>query len=140
MQFFVASLIAFAIAASPALGVTVSYDNTYDVASNSLAIVACSDGENGMLTKGFTTFGSLPKFPYIGGAAAVEGYDSANCGTCWALTYKGKTINVLAIDHTDNGFNIAQSALDALTNGQAVHLGRIDATVKQVDASVCGIH
>ena len=69
-----------------------TYDNTYDNGTNSLAIVACSNGENGLLTKGFTTFDSLPNFPYIGGAPAVAGWNSPNCGTCWALTYKGKTI------------------------------------------------
>ena len=32
--------------------VSVSYDEVYDNASGSLSTVACSDGENGMLTKG----------------------------------------------------------------------------------------
>jgi len=38
-----------------------------------------------------------------------------------------------------NRFNIAQAALDDLTDGQAVQLGRIDAQWVQVDASVCGL-
>jgi hypothetical protein len=46
---------------------------------------------------------------------------------------------VLAIDHTDAGFNIAQEALDALTNGQAVQLGRIDAQATQIAANICGM-
>jgi hypothetical protein len=37
--------------------VTVSYDMTYDVASTSLNEVACSDGANGLESKGYTTFG-----------------------------------------------------------------------------------
>jgi hypothetical protein len=37
--------------------VTVSYDTTYDVASTSLDSVACSDGANGLETKGYKTFG-----------------------------------------------------------------------------------
>lgn len=49
------------------------------------------------------------------------------------------TINVLAIDHAAEGFNIAQAALDTLTGGQAVALGRIDASYAQVDPSVCGL-
>ena len=36
-------------------------------------------------------------------------------------------------------FNIAQAAMDQLTNGQAVALGRIDAQYAQVDASACGL-
>jgi hypothetical protein len=82
---------------------------------------------------------SLPKFPYIGGAQAIAGWNSASCGTCWALTYNGKTINVLAIDHTDSGFNIGINAMNALTNNQAQFLGRINATTKQVASSVCGL-
>jgi hypothetical protein len=82
---------------------------------------------------------SLPKFPYIGGAQAIAGWNSASCGTCWALTYNGKTINVLAVDHTDSGFNIGINAMNALTNNQAKAVGRINATAKQVAASVCGL-
>ena len=139
MQFKAIAVAALALFASSALGVTVSYDQTYDSSSTSLANVACSDGTNGLLTKGFTTFGSLPHFPNIGGAAAIAGWNSASCGTCWQLTYNGKSINVLAVDHTDSGFNIALEAMNTLTNNQAVFLGRVDATARQVAASNCGL-
>ncbi|KIJ23973.1 hypothetical protein M422DRAFT_237579 [Sphaerobolus stellatus SS14] len=118
---------------------TVSFDTVYDNGDNSLDIVSCSTGQFGLITKGFTTFGSLPNFPYIGGAAVIPGFNSPNCGTCWALTYNGVTINVLAIDHAGAGFNIAEEALNTLTNGQAVQLGRINASVQQVANSVCGL-
>ena len=136
---FTSLILTLAAICTSATAVTVSYDNTYDQSSGSLTTVACSDGENGMLHLGYTTFGSLPNFPNIGGAAAIAGWNSDQCGTCWQLTYKGKSINVLAIDHTDSGFNIAQEAMDTLTGGQAVFLGRIDATAKQVDKSKCGL-
>ncbi|KAH9894066.1 Cerato-platanin [Cubamyces lactineus] len=141
MQFtsFTALVLTFTALLSSALAVTVSYDQTYDNSSGDLHTVACSDGPNGMLTKGFTTFGSLPHFPNIGGAAAVAGWNSASCGTCWKLTYNGRSINVLAIDHTDAGFNIALEAMNTLTNNQAEFLGRIDAQATQVDASQCGL-
>ncbi|KAI0329946.1 Cerato-platanin [Cubamyces sp. BRFM 1775] len=141
MQFtsFTALVLTFTALLSSALAVTVSYDQTYDSSSGDLHTVACSDGPNGMLTKGFTTFGSLPHFPNIGGAAAVAGWNSANCGTCWKLTYNGRSINVLAIDHTDSGFNIALEAMNTLTNNQAVFLGRVDAQATQVDVSQCGL-
>ena len=128
-----------ALFASSALGITVSYDTTYDNRGQSLATVSCSDGTNGLLTRGFSTFGSLPGFPNIGGAAAVGGWNSPSCGTCWRLTYQGRSINVLAIDHAGAGFNIALTAMNTLTNGQAVNLGRIDATATQVAASNCGL-
>ncbi|KAF4951312.1 hypothetical protein FGADI_7510 [Fusarium gaditjirri] len=119
---------------------TVSYDPGYGDSGRALTAVACSDGKNGLITKyKWKTQGQIPKFPYIGGAQAVAGWNSPNCGTCWKLTYKGKSINVLAIDHTDAGFNISPAAMNALTNNQAVQLGRVDATATQVAISNCGL-
>ncbi|KAF7441213.1 hypothetical protein PC9H_001562 [Pleurotus ostreatus] len=123
-----------------ATAVTVSFDETYDDAGGSLTSVACSDGNHGLITLlKVENFGQLPNFPFIGGAAAVSGWNSPQCGTCWELSYNGRKINILAIDHTDDGFNIALPAMNALTNGQAVQLGRVDAAVRQVDSSVCGL-
>jgi len=135
---------AFVALPTLALATTLSYDQMYDKGSNSLDIVACSNGENGLETQGYTTFDSLPNFPYIGGAAAVAGWNSPNCGTCWKLSYKNskgktKSINVLAVDHADNGFNIALEAMNDLTGGQAKQLGRVEVTSKQVAASNCGM-
>ena len=123
---------------------TVSYDQIYDEGSTSLSQVVCSDGPNGLETKKFTTFDSLPKFPYIGGAQSIAGWNSPNCGTCWKLTYTNskkvkKSINVLAIDHTDAGFNIALEAMDELTGGLGKELGRINVTSTKVAASDCGL-
>ncbi|KAF7348159.1 hypothetical protein MSAN_01768800 [Mycena sanguinolenta] len=134
-----ASVILFAVAALATD--TVTYDQIYDNPSVSMNAVACSNGANGLESK-YPTFGSLPKFPYIGGAGAVEGWNSTNCGTCWQLTYAptGATINVLAIDHAAPGtFNIALKAMNKLTNNQAVKLGRAPVTSKQVARSVCGL-
>ena len=139
MQFFTTLFATLFVLAAPALAVKVTYDNTYDNAKGSLATVSCSNGENGLLTKGFNTFGDLPTFPNIGGAQAVAGWNSPNCGTCWQLTYKGRSINVLAVDHAGEGFNIAQKALDKLTNGQAVDLGFVQADAKQVPKYHCGL-
>ncbi|KDR81919.1 hypothetical protein GALMADRAFT_240231 [Galerina marginata CBS 339.88] len=127
-----------------ALAINVSFDTTYDNSGQSLATVACSDGSHGLLTRGFTTFGSLPKFPHIGGAPAVTGFNSPNCGTCWQLTFVNgqgvsKSINVLAIDVATPDFNIALSAMNELTGGQAVQLGRAPITSTQVASSVCGL-
>jgi len=95
---------------SVASAITVSYDTGYDDGSRSLSAVSCSDGSNGLLTKGYTTQSSLPSFPRIGGASVIAGWNSASCGTCWSLTYNGNTINVLAMDHAAEGFNIALSS------------------------------
>lgn len=119
--------------------ITVSYDTGYDDASRSLSVVSCSDGSNGLLTKGYTTQGSLPSFPHIGGAATIAGWNDVNCGKCYSLTYNGNSINVLAIDHAAEGFNIGETALNDLTGGQAAALGRVDAQWAEVDDSVCGL-
>jgi hypothetical protein len=124
---------------SAAAAITVSYDDAYDDASRSLASVSCSDGANGLLTKGSSTQGSLPGFPHIGGASTIAGWNSPACGTCYSLTYNGKSINVIAMDHAAEGFNIVQAALDELTNGQAVALGRIDAQYAELAPSACGL-
>ena len=134
-----ATVVASALAApSASQTVTVSYDTTYDDPSTSLAEVACSDGPNGLLTKHFTTFGSLPT-KNIGGAAVIGGWGSAECGSCWTLTFNGISVNVLAIDHTASGFNVATATLDTLTGGQAVFDGRINAEATPADASACGL-
>ena len=134
---FVLGLSTFTLADS------LSYDENYDNKSGSLDTTACSDGSNG-LASSYPTFGDLPKYPYIGGAAAIKGWNSPNCGTCWKLTYtnekkKSKSINVLAVDVADDGFNISLEAMNALTNNLATELGRIDVKSVQVDASKCGL-
>ncbi|KAJ6531725.1 Cerato-platanin [Mycena capillaripes] len=139
------SLLFFALGPVIALADTVAFDQTYDGASTSLDVVACSDGANGLETRGFTTLGSLPKFPFIGAVGAVEGFNSVNCGTCWQLTYTNatgvkKSINVLAVDHAAPGtFNVALEAMNVLTNNQAVALGRVTVTSAKVASSVCGL-
>jgi hypothetical protein len=118
----------------------VSYDTGYDNGSRPLTAVSCSDGANGLITRyGWQTQQQVSKFPYIGGSDSIPGWNSANCGTCWSATYNGKTIYILAIDHAGSGLNIALDAMNDLTNGNAVALGRVDATVAQVDVSNCGL-
>ncbi|KAI0823877.1 Cerato-platanin [Trametes gibbosa] len=136
-----ASLAAALLAIPAALGetVSVSFDQVYDNGANSLDIVACSDGSNGLINKGFTTFASLPHFPNIGGAPAVTQFNSDACGTCWQLTFNGTSINVLAIDVGSKGFNIALGAFNTLTHDNGVFLGRINADATQVSASACGL-
>ncbi|KAH8909154.1 SnodProt1 [Coniochaeta sp. PMI_546] len=126
--------------AAAAMATTVSYDTGYDDGSRSLSVVACSDGPNGLETKyGWQTQSQVSRFPYIGGVEAVAGWNSPSCGTCWSATYNGKTIYILAVDHAASGLNIALDAMNDLTNGQAVFLGRVDAAVAQVDLSNCGL-
>ncbi|KAI9433900.1 Cerato-platanin [Lactarius indigo] len=107
---------------SVASAVNVRYDTTYDNPQGSLS-----------------TFGSLPSFPNIGAAQAVAGWNSTACGSCWKISFGGKSINVIAVDHAGDGFNLSLEAMDTLTNGQAQQLGVINAQATQVDASQCGL-
>lgn len=147
MQFKALSLSLLALASS-ALGaaysgsgyhtVSVSYDESYDNPHNSMDSVACSDGSYGLKTKGYGSFGALRHFPYIGGTAAIPGWNSNQCGTCWELAWHGRSIYVVALDHAQDGWNIAHAAMDALTGGQSTMYGRIDATASPVESWRCG--
>ncbi|KAI9712348.1 MAG: hypothetical protein M1820_001561 [Bogoriella megaspora] len=117
---------------------SVSYDTGYDTGSRSLNAVACSDGVHGLETRyGYSVQSNIPNFPYIGGWNGIAGWNSASCGQCLSVTYNGKTIYVTAVDHNDQGVNLSQQAMNDLTNGQAVQLGRVNANVQTVDFSRC---
>lgn len=55
------------------------------------------------------------------------------------MTWRDTTIYVLAIDHADSGFNIGKKAMNVLTGNQAEDLGVVNAKVKQVKRSNCGL-
>ncbi|KAF8343334.1 hypothetical protein F5887DRAFT_886925, partial [Amanita rubescens] len=51
-----------------------------------------------------------------------------------------RSINVTAVDHAGaDSFNIALKAMNNITNGQAVALGRVPVTAVQVPASGCSL-
>ncbi|KAJ4413359.1 hypothetical protein N0V85_003590 [Neurospora sp. IMI 360204] len=131
------SLFTLATAAS---ATTVSYDTGYDDGNRSLTVVSCSDGPNGLMTKYHWNFQSQVKnFPYVGGVEAVAGWNSPSCGTCWSVTYNGKTVNILAIDHAGSGINMSKAAMNELTGGNAEQYGRVDAVVASAPLSACGL-
>ncbi|KAH7928134.1 Cerato-platanin [Leucogyrophana mollusca] len=139
---FITSALSFAALALAALAqdtYTASYDTRYDNSALSLDDVSCSDGTNGLVTKGYQTIGQLPTYPNVGGAFAVTGWDSPACGSCWQLTYGSETINVTAVDVALTGFVLSEGALNTLTDGQAVDLGRVNVTAVQVAKSACGL-
>ncbi|OJA15474.1 hypothetical protein AZE42_06351 [Rhizopogon vesiculosus] len=130
---------AFALSALAQTTETLSYDTNYDNGSLSLSSVACSDGANGLETKGYTTLSSLPQFPNVGGVYTVTGYNSAACGSCYEVTFGNNTVAILAVDVSKTGFTVSQAAMNTLTGNLAAELGRVDVTATQVDASVCGL-
>ncbi|KAH0828835.1 immunomodulatory protein [Lanmaoa asiatica] len=118
---------------------TLSYDNNYDNGSLSLNQVACSDGANGLETKGYTTLSSLPNFPNVGGVYTVSGWNSTQCGACYAVTYGSTTLNILAVDKSTTGFTVSEAAMNTLTGNQASALGRVDVSFVTVGSSACGL-
>ncbi|KAJ3566583.1 hypothetical protein NP233_g6905 [Leucocoprinus birnbaumii] len=140
---FLATLLVLPAAAF-AVSTTLSWDSVYDNKSGSMDTVACSDGSNGLENRGFKTFGSLPTFPNIGGIPDITEWNSASCGTCWNVTYvngqgKSKSITVTGIDVGSKGFNVAQAAMNTLTNNQAVSFGRVNVNAVKIAASNCGL-
>src|SRR5690606_37519452 len=111
--------------AALAASVSISWDPAYDSASRSTLTLACSDGPNGLYTKGYHTLGAVPGFPNVGGSPTVAGWNSPNCGKCYRLSYKQYSLKVRVVDTGANGFNLSKQALNALTGGQAEQLGRI---------------
>ena len=115
--------------------VLATYDAYYDNPNGSLNGVACSNGANGLVNY-YPTFGSLPTYPYIGGAPGVA-WNSPNCGGCWKLTNTktGEWIIYTAID-SSSGFNIAESAFIAV-NGGRIGQGTLEVYAEEIPRSVC---
>ena len=105
----------------------VTYNEFYDNANQSTAIIACADWA---AANNFTTLADVPAFPFIGGASAVSGNTSA-CGTCFSILDEqtGITIEVTAVDAATNGFVVSLEALNAATENNAQNLGSIQASV-----------
>lgn len=138
------SLTAFAAAGPAPQGSTagttvdVTYDTLYSYPDLSTLALTCGTGENGLYPKGYVVLGDLPNFPFVGASPTVEGWNSPNCVACYRLTYKDKSINIIAVDDAQDGFVLSQAALDELTNGQAVELGNITATYERAAQADCG--
>jgi hypothetical protein len=123
MQLTTSALSFLAVLAPLAQATTLSYDQGYSQGDRSLNVVSCSDGINGLVTRyGWQKQSDIPRFPYIGGSSDIAGWNSPSCGQCYSVEYAptGKKIFILAIDHAEQGLNVAQKAMDELTNNQAV--------------------
>jgi len=111
--------------------VSVSYDQGYDNANFPISEISCSNSFGSA-----TTLGQIPAFANIGGSPTVSGFGSPSCGKCYAITYQGTTVNVLAVDKS-TGFNIGLGAMNRLTDNRGVALGRVNAVYTEVDVSDC---
>ena len=71
MQFL--AILAVLPAALAGITTSLSYDPVYSNPSTSTLSLACSDGDNGLHTKGFATLGAVPKFPMVAAAPDIAG-------------------------------------------------------------------
>lgn len=76
----------FSIPVLAQMTTSLAYDVIYGDANLPLSRLACSDGSNGLESKGYTTLGSFSNFPYLGGAPTVADWNDPNCGKCYAVT------------------------------------------------------
>lgn len=139
----------------------VTADGSYDDPNTSLDIVACSNGPNGLLTKGtylplhndahltlstscpslctgYFRLGDLPTFPNIGGYQNAT-WGSPLCGTCWRLNFNQNSLDVLVVDYTVSGFNLAWPAFESLTSSTGGLLPEVEVTYQQVPLDFCGM-
>ncbi|KAF3390732.1 Heat-stable 19 kDa antigen [Talaromyces pinophilus] len=126
-----------ALAANSTETATATFDTAYDDTDLSLSTVTCSNGENGLVTKGYGTIGDLPTQD-VAGSLTIKGWNDANCGACYSLSYKNETVYVVAIDAAVGEFNVAQKVLDKLTHGHAQEFGSVTVDYEEVDGSKCG--
>lgn len=100
-----------------------TFDQTYDNPSGSLNGTACYG-----ISSTYPIFGSIPGFPYIGGAYDIAG-NFTNCGSCWRIINQANNvwIYITAIDTAGAGFNIAEEAFKTLNNGELGNTLIVDA-------------
>ncbi|KAJ3490377.1 hypothetical protein NLI96_g1466 [Meripilus lineatus] len=85
----------------------------------------CSDV---LVGKDRKVLGDLKNFPKVGLAYFVHG-PQTDCGSCWRLSYKNDSIDVLALDNAGDGFVLSEEALKMLTGTTT---GRFSAMIQQV--------
>ena len=147
MKFVLTSLFAIlaytmVAVAQPTLQTTINFDDRYCVGPTSLQTTACSTGENGLITRGFPTFGSLPSFPAIAGSQIVEGFNSTSCGACWRVTYgpTARSVSLTLVNTAPIGFTLCTNTLLALTGFNRSNVpANIPVEAMAVPAADCGL-
>ncbi|MEV0323070.1 hypothetical protein ACIBKX_33900 [Streptomyces sp. NPDC050658] len=119
-----------AASAGTAVQKTVGFDVMYDNPGTSFRYLACSDGSNGFITRGYETLGEVESFPNVVAIDEIAGWNSSYCGATVRISYGGRTITAVAVDHADNGALLSKAAMNTLTNGRADELGTVKATVE----------
>jgi hypothetical protein len=129
MNFF--AILALLAPAASAVTVSLTFDGMYATADQPLSTFSCP----GLF--GAERVNQLAAWPNVTATAFIERNLSPNCGTCWQVTYQGRSINLLAIDHAPQGFTASPFTVNWLTSGTGITNGRVDVDVTQIDPSEC---
>ena len=82
---------------------------------------------------GLTDFHNVKTWPFIGGSDTV-GLSTRSCGSCWQISYEGKSVNITAVDTASDGFDLSGRAMEALTNDKDAD---VEASATQIDKGYC---
>ncbi|KAF5319998.1 hypothetical protein D9611_011029 [Ephemerocybe angulata] len=145
MQFILTSTLALlatalTAVAQPPLSTTINFDDRYCNSDVALTTTACSTGSNGLASR-WPTFGNVPNFPLVGGGFPVEGFNSANCGSCWEITdpNTGRSVAITLVNVATPGFTLCTDTLLALTGFNRTNVpGVVPVTARQVPLIDCG--
>ncbi|KAF9815285.1 hypothetical protein IEO21_04648 [Rhodonia placenta] len=136
---FAITIIPTALAQSYPL-IPLAYSTIYDEPSALVTVLTC--GEQ-LKTLGYTTLGSLPGYPYIGGSVNVTDGDasSPNCGECALINFAGAFATVLLVDHADEGIVVSEEVMQWLApNGNVSDYPYGTAELlEESDPSHCGL-
>ncbi|KAI6015562.1 hypothetical protein PISMIDRAFT_22402 [Pisolithus microcarpus 441] len=140
-----AALVALAVPRAASVQITsslVTYSVDYRLSNASLTTVACSNGANGLITKGYTDLGSLPTYPNVSGIPNLV-WNSTLCGTCWAVSYPfpNGTVNTVVVTAIDaaSDFDLSPQAFGFLAGITGYEAGEVIANVTQLNSSACGL-
>ncbi|VDB85647.1 unnamed protein product [Peniophora sp. CBMAI 1063] len=117
--------------ATVAAATNVRFDPVYNTVGESTDVVACSN-----LADKFPTLDSFPTFPSVGGSQVITSFADADCGTCFSITFNGKSQFFTAIDVAKDGVVTSQTSFSQLAN---INNGVINASVVKVAGSHCGM-
>lgn len=136
---FAITIVPTALAQSYPL-IPLAYSTIYDEPSTLVTILTCGEQLKAL---GYTTLGSLPGYPYIGGSANVTDGDasSPNCGECALINFAGAFATVLLVDHADEGIVVSEEVMQWLApNGNVTDYPYGTAELlEESDPSHCGL-
>ena len=136
---FLASTVSAVVVPRAPVAASIAWDSNYGNGDLSTLSVACSNGLNGLYSKGYKTLGALPSFPNVAAIQTVTGWNDADCGKCYKATFRTKSVYITAVDVAGGGIVTSKATLNTLTGGLAEELGRVDGTFEEVAASNCGL-